>query len=251
MRRGTTRFYVATDQVGTPRVVMQQNGTVVKTLGFDTFGVQTSDSAPAVELPFGYAGGLADSLTGLVRFGLRDYEPASGRWTARDPALFAGGQANLYDYVGGDPVGNRDPSGLVCVGGSFYAGFGGGGQLCINSEGFSLCAEAGFGVGGGVDLSTGGLAENGETIVAEVEAQLGPAKAKIGVELDNTGCATVTPFEGKLTESIAVRMNTDGDINFGYEPKYDVKNGPDALLKVAKVKVSAKIAGKFCRQALW
>ena len=36
MRRGTTRFYVATDQVGTPRVVTQQNGTVVKTLDATT-----------------------------------------------------------------------------------------------------------------------------------------------------------------------------------------------------------------------
>jgi RHS repeat-associated protein len=251
MRRGTTRFYVATDQVGTPRVVTQQNGTVVKTLGHDAFGVQTGDSAPAFELPFGFAGGLADPVTGLVRFGLRDYEPASGRWTARDPALFGGGQANLYDYVGSDPIDNRDPSGLICVGGSVYAGFGGGGQFCINSEGFSLCAEAGFGVGTDLGLDTGGLAENGETIVAEVEAQLGPAKAKIGVELDNTGCLSVTPFEGKLTEGLAVRVNTDGDINFGVEPKVDVKNGPDALLKMGKVKVTAKVAAKFCRKATW
>ena len=223
---------------------------MAKSLTYDAFGVLVNDSAPAVELPFGFAGGLADPVTGLVRFGMRDYEPASGRWTARDPALFAGGQANLYDYVGGDPVANRDPSGLICIGGSVYAGFGGGGQFCINDEGFSLCAEAGFGVGNDFGIE-GGLAEDGETIVAEVEAQLGPIKAKVGVELDNTGCLTVTPFEGKLTDGLAVKANTDGDVNFLVEPPLEVKNGPEELLKLGKVKITAKVAAKFCRRALW
>ncbi len=44
--------------------------------------------------------------------GNRDYEPASGRFTSRDPILFDGGQSNLYAYVGNDPVNNNDPDGL-------------------------------------------------------------------------------------------------------------------------------------------
>ena len=31
----------------------------------------------------------------------RDYDPESGRWTAKDPIGFAGGDANLYGYVWG------------------------------------------------------------------------------------------------------------------------------------------------------
>ena len=114
-----------------------------------------------------------------------------------------------------------------------------------------MCAEAGFGVGTDAGIEGGGLAENGETIVAEIEGQLGPAKAKIGIELDNTGCLSVTPLEGKLTGGPMVKINTDGDVNFGYEPTVDVKNGPEELLKVGKVKVMAKVAAKFCRRALW
>ena len=62
--------------------------------------------------PFGFAGGLYDADTGLVRFGARDYDAYSGRWTSKDPILFDGGQANLYLYVGGDPVNRVDWSGL-------------------------------------------------------------------------------------------------------------------------------------------
>ena len=105
LQRGASRYYVATDQVGSPRVVTDAAGTVVKTVAYDSFGNVTADSAPGFELPFGFAGGLADPVTGLVRFGFRDYEPETGRWTARDPILFEGGQANLYVYAGGDPVG--------------------------------------------------------------------------------------------------------------------------------------------------
>jgi RHS repeat-associated protein len=35
--------------------------------------------------PFGFAGGLYDADTGLVRFGARDYDAYTGRWTAKDP----------------------------------------------------------------------------------------------------------------------------------------------------------------------
>lgn len=41
--------------------------------------------------PFGFAGGLYDRDTGLTRFGARDYDPQTGRWTAKDSIGLAGG----------------------------------------------------------------------------------------------------------------------------------------------------------------
>ena len=61
--------------------------------------------------PFGFAGGLYDPDTGLVRFGARDYDPEVGRWTAKDPIRFDGGTTNLYVYADKDPVNLIDQTG--------------------------------------------------------------------------------------------------------------------------------------------
>jgi RHS repeat-associated protein len=75
------------------------------------FGNVTEDTNPGFQ-PFGFAGGLYDRDTGLVRFGERDYDPMTGRWTAKDPMLFKGGDTNLFGYVVSDPVNWIDPLGL-------------------------------------------------------------------------------------------------------------------------------------------
>ena len=62
--------------------------------------------------PFGFAGGLYNQPSKLVRFGARDYDPrAAGRWTTKDSILFNGGDTNLYGYVLGDPINFTDPTG--------------------------------------------------------------------------------------------------------------------------------------------
>ena len=53
-----------------------------------------------------------DFDTKLVRFGARDYDPTIGRWTTKYPIGFAGGDTNLYAYVGGNPMSYSDPTGL-------------------------------------------------------------------------------------------------------------------------------------------
>jgi RHS repeat-associated protein len=124
--RAGVRYFVQTDQVGTPRVVTDSQGNIVKNVRTSAFGEVLSDSAPTFKLHVGYAGGISDSVTGLVRFGYRDYEPVTGRWTARDPILFAGGQGNLYVYVGNSVVSSKDSNGLwvvqACIGAAIGAG---------------------------------------------------------------------------------------------------------------------------------
>ena len=103
------RYYILTDQLGSPRVITDSAGSVLREIEYDSYGNIIADSNSVHELPFGFAGGLVDQHTGLIRFGFRDYDPEIGRWTARDPIGFAGGDTNLYGYVLGDPVNGIDP----------------------------------------------------------------------------------------------------------------------------------------------
>jgi RHS repeat-associated protein len=102
--KGGTNYRVIADHLGSPRIVIDaQSGTVIQRMDFDEFGQTVKDTAPGFQ-PFGFAGGMYDQDTKLVRFGARDYDPAVGRWTAKDPIGFAGGDTNLYGYVFQDPV---------------------------------------------------------------------------------------------------------------------------------------------------
>jgi RHS repeat-associated protein len=121
MERGGALYYLTYDQVGTLRVVADGSGSVVKQIEYDSFGNILSDTNLALEVPFGFAGGLHDRDTGLVRFGFRDYDPDTSRWTAKDPILFAGGNVDLYGYCLNDPVNWVDPYGFSAVG-DIYTG---------------------------------------------------------------------------------------------------------------------------------
>ena len=112
MTQAGITYYLAYDPVGTIRVVTDASGNTVKRMDYDAFGNIITDTHSALTIPFGFAGGLRDPDTGLVRFGYRDYDPDTGRWTAKDPIFFAGGDTNLYGYVLNDPVNLIDPLGL-------------------------------------------------------------------------------------------------------------------------------------------
>jgi RHS repeat-associated protein len=110
------RYFLAYDQVGSLRLVADGSGNMVKRIDYDAFGNIVNDSNPAMRIPFGFAGGLHDRDIGLVRFGYRDYDPDTGRWTAKDPIGFAGGDTDLYGYVQNNPMNYIDSNGLFRFG---------------------------------------------------------------------------------------------------------------------------------------
>ncbi len=114
MTKAGVRYYPAYDQIGTLKAVADASGTVLLKRQYDSFGnILSEQSTLPFEVPFGFAGGLHDRDTGLVRFGYRDYDPETGRWTAKDPILFAGGDTDLYGYCLNDPVNFVDMDGLL------------------------------------------------------------------------------------------------------------------------------------------
>src|SRR6267378_4521909 len=85
--------------------------TAGKRVGQGTVGLGNviSDSAPGFQ-PFGFEGGLREPHSGLTRFGTRDYDPTTGRWTTSDPLRFGARDPNFYAFVGADPNNASDPT---------------------------------------------------------------------------------------------------------------------------------------------
>jgi RHS repeat-associated protein len=112
MVRGNVTYRIVADHLGSPRlIVAASKGSVVQRIDYDEFGKIVMDSNPGFQ-PFGFASGIYDRDTGLMRFGARDYDAEVGRWTAKDPILYFGGDVNLYGYVSNDPITFFDPAGL-------------------------------------------------------------------------------------------------------------------------------------------
>jgi RHS repeat-associated protein len=89
---------------------------------YDSFGkivrrttgpVASAPTSEGVGIIFGYAGRPLEARTGLSDNRARWYEPGSGKFINEDPSGFKGGDANLYRYVGNDPLDQVDPSGLA------------------------------------------------------------------------------------------------------------------------------------------
>jgi len=109
--RDGVNYRIVADQVGSVRLVINAStGMIAQRIDYDSFGNVLVDTNPGFQ-PFGFAGGLYDPATALVRFGMRDYYPEVGRWTVKDPTGFGGNDSNLYRYVNNDPVNLIDSTG--------------------------------------------------------------------------------------------------------------------------------------------
>jgi len=172
MTKAGATYYPCYDQVGSLRIVADASGNVVKRIDYDSFGNIINDINPGFQVPFGFAGGLHDRDTGLVRFGFRDYDPETGRWTAKDPIGYAGGDLNLYAYAQNNPVNWIDPSGTVI----FWPGAIAGGIVGGISAAVGTYAQGGsfsdylinVGIGVGAGMLTGGLPGLGGPIAGAI-----------------------------------------------------------------------------------
>ncbi|MFI5297564.1 MAG: RHS repeat-associated core domain-containing protein [Polyangiales bacterium] len=157
IERGGVVYRIVVDHVGSVRAVINATtGTVEESRIYDAWGNLTSHSEAAGWSPivFGFAGGLEDRTTHIVKFGSREYEPAEGRWLSKDPLRFAGGSSSLYTYAFNDPVNYVDPRGstplvtaVIGAGiGSFAMTAGG---YAAGDRGSNLLRDAAVGAAGG------------------------------------------------------------------------------------------------------
>jgi RHS repeat-associated protein len=121
---GPARLYVQQDaNDNVTAVVDGSNGTVKERYQYDPYGNVTilnattwvgTGGGSGVAWRYLFQGGRYDYGTGWYGFQNRDYiTNESGKWAERDPLGFAAGDNNFYEFVGGSPAGNTDPTGLA------------------------------------------------------------------------------------------------------------------------------------------
>jgi RHS repeat-associated protein len=102
------------DALGSIVALTDTNGAIQTEYAYDPFGVTTNFGASSKN-SHQFTGRENDG-TGLYYYRARYYIPALGRFISEDPIGFAGGQINIYGYVGNDPIESTDPSGQWLTG---------------------------------------------------------------------------------------------------------------------------------------
>ncbi|XP_069941027.1 teneurin-a isoform X3 [Cherax quadricarinatus] len=104
------KYYIATDECGTPVMVFNKYGEVVREMMRSPYGHIMYDSNPYLYLPVDYCGGLLETRTELVHMPRgRIYDPLIGQWLS--PAwedvlnnILTPGKLSLYRFNGNDPI---------------------------------------------------------------------------------------------------------------------------------------------------
>ncbi len=219
MIRGGETYRLVTDLRGSVRLVVNTaTGDIAQKLDYSPWGEVLTDSNPGFQ-PFGFAGGLYDPDTSLVTFGMRTYDPATGRWLSRDPIGFYGGDGNLYAYCGGDPVNKFDPMGLAPPrrGGSLYVGptfsLGGGGGFTF-TFGIVLDTTGNVGLAGSYGIGPvagagGSLTATGQVTGGDIYTLRGSGvnAGASGGEIIVGGLDVVSSGEGLNAEPIGGAVN--------------------------------------------
>jgi len=111
------------DHLGTPRLARNDAGVIQWRWDSDGYGTTTPTHDPdgdgkATVINLRFPGQYYDQESGNYHNWNRYCSPRLGRYLSADPIGIEGGP-NGYGYVGGDPVGKTDPSGLVPIAGNW------------------------------------------------------------------------------------------------------------------------------------
>ena len=105
-------YFYHHDKTGNTLALTDSGGTVAAAFAYSPYGAILNKTGSATT-PFTFVGayGVMSEGNDLYFMKNRYFDAGTGRFIQRDPIGFAGGQSNLYAYVGGNPVNRVDPQG--------------------------------------------------------------------------------------------------------------------------------------------
>lgn len=184
MIKGGNTYRIVSDHLGSPRLVINvADGSIAQRLDYDEWGNVAEDTNPGFQ-PFGFAGGIHDRDTGLIRFGARDYSPEIGRWASKDPIGFQGDGTNLYGYVLSDPINFYDQNGQwlhVAAGAALGAAFGAANAYISGGD------VLGGAISGGIQGGLAGLTM-GASLSTSLSVGVGTSLASELLSQSTSGC---------------------------------------------------------------
>ncbi|CAH0560894.1 unnamed protein product [Brassicogethes aeneus] len=104
------KYYVATDQCGTPVMIFNQYGEGIREIMRSPYGHIVYDSNPYLYLPIDFCGGLLDQVTSLVHMpNGKVYDPLIGQWMSPLwenvlERVATPTHLHLYRFNGNDPI---------------------------------------------------------------------------------------------------------------------------------------------------
>ncbi len=114
------------------------------------------------------------------------YDSSVGRWTAKDPISFEGGDPNLYRYAANGPTMHADPTGLLTISVGFC------GEVYLGIFHIPISIEIAIGYSPGQDITVGPVITTG------LQPALGLG-GSVGVTGGVTGAGGVGDLGGSST----------------------------------------------------
>jgi RHS repeat-associated protein len=130
------RLYAQQDANFNVTALVSTAWAVVERFAYDPYGAAAVLDAAwtaraggsAYAWAYRFQGPRFDGVSGLSHARRRDFSPTLGRWASEDPLTISAGDSNFYRFVGNNPAGFTDPTGMfwwwVIVGGLAAAGAG-------------------------------------------------------------------------------------------------------------------------------
>jgi RHS repeat-associated protein len=217
-------YFIHTDHLNTPRVVVDKNGVNRWTWFAEPFGTTAPTTNPngLGDFTFNlrFPGQYADQESGLFYNYWRNYDSSKGGYTQSDPIGLAGGSLSTYVYVDGNPLIYTDPSGTIAVADDLLIG---GAILATACALDSGCRQ---GVGNAL-TSVATAAGSAASAIANALAQCPPAPG--GRDPCKGLRDQLADHERKLREYIANPMSMD---NKGFLAGALAKNDQDLYNKI-------------------